>query len=52
MIAIQIVAVIFIAVALIRFADVIMLLLFGVGVIGVAIITAWAIVQVLMGVLV
>jgi len=51
MIAIQIVAVIFIAALLIRFADLILAIFFGVGVIGVAVIVAWAIVQVLWGVL-
>ena len=52
MIAIQIVAIIFIAALLIRFADVILAIFFAVAVIGTAVIVAWAIVQVLMGVLV
>ena len=52
MIAIQIVAIIFIAALLIRFADVILAIFFATAVIGVAVIVAWAIVQVLWGVLV
>jgi len=52
MIAIQIVAFIFIAALLIRFSDIIFTIFFAVAVIATAIILAWAIAQLLMGVIV